>query len=119
MTRRACKVDSGQADIVAALRRSGWAVQLLHRAGDGVPDLLLSDGPPLAEPPDPKVRGVLTAGWCALVELKTPGGRLTPAQVRWAAAFRGPLVVAEHVDDIVAGVARIRGRVPAMAGAMS
>lgn len=111
--------------MVAELRAAGWAVQLLHRAGDGVPDIVISDGATLAAPPDPKVRGVLTAGWCAFVELKTPGGALTPAQVRWAAAFRGPLIVAEVLDDVIAGVARIRaergqdirGRVPAMASA--
>lgn len=127
MTRRACRTDGNQADIVAALRRLGWTVHTLHRAGDGCPDIVISVGPGLAAPPDPKARGVLTAGDAVFVELKAAGGTLTPAQIRWAAAFRGPLIVAEYLDDVIAGVARIRaergqdirGRVPSMAGAMS
>jgi len=54
---RAKRVDSNQKKIVAELRWHGWAVALMHRAGEGFPDLVVS-----------------RSGWGTyLVEVKVPG----------------------------------------------
>ncbi len=39
--RRAARVDTNQAQIVAALRQAGCSVQCLHQLGKGCPDLLV------------------------------------------------------------------------------
>ena len=90
MTRRASKVDANQAEIVAAFRRLGASVALLHRVGEGVPDLLVG------------CRGV-----DRLVEVKDgtlpPSARqLNPSQVAWHRDWRGckPFVVTS-VDDVI------------------
>lgn len=106
--RRAARTDGNHAAVVADLRALGWHVVDLSRAGEGVPDLLLSIGPSLPFAPAKKARGVLTAGECFFVEVKAPGGTLTVAQQEWLWAFRGPLIVAECVEDVVEGVAQIR-----------
>lgn len=84
------KVDDNQAEIVAAFRSLGAIVQLLHAVGSGCPDLLV--------------------GYCGrniLVEVKDgakpPSKRkLTPAQVKWHASWRGesPHVVSS-VDEAI------------------
>ncbi len=64
--RRAARTDLNQAEIVRALKAAGASVALLHRVGEGVPDLLV--------------------GWKGrnlLVEVKGLSGKLTPAQGRW------------------------------------
>lgn len=38
---RACKVDRNQPEIVAALRSEGCSITLLHKVGQGCPDLLV------------------------------------------------------------------------------
>ena len=90
MIRRASKVDANQSEIVAAFRRLGVRVALLHRVGEGVPDLLTG------------YRGV-----DRLVEVKDgslpPSARqLNPAQVAWHRDWRGckPFVVTS-VDDVI------------------
>lgn len=106
--RRAAKVDNGHAAMVAELRAMGWAVADLSGAGGGVPDLLVSVGQSLPFAPARKARGVLTAGEAYMVEVKSKGGELTPAQQEWIWQFRGPLIVAETAEDVVAGIAAIR-----------
>lgn len=108
MTRRAARVDTNHAAVVDDLRRLGWTVQDLSRAGDGWPDLVVSIGPGLAFAPARKARGVVTAGEVFFVEVKSKGGELTPDQQEWAWAFRGPLIVAETAEDVIEGVGVIR-----------
>ena len=86
--RRAAKVDENQKEIVAALRKAGISVQLLHAVGGGCPDAL-------AGIPD---------GSNVLLEIKDgkkpPSARkLTPAQVDWHAAWRGRVVVVTNVNE--------------------
>lgn len=73
--RRRSKVDANQAAIVSALRKAGALVQLLHRVGEGCPDLL-----------------VCITGNLFLVEVKDgskpPSARaLTPPQVEFHARW--------------------------------
>lgn len=85
--RRAAKVDANQGKIVAALRKAGATVELLHAVGAGVPDLLV--------------------GWQGcnyLVEVKDgsrpPSERkLTPHQVVWHEEWRGHVVVVTSVKE--------------------
>lgn len=65
--RRDARVDTNQADVVATLRAAGVKVRHLHMVGQGCPDLIACDP-----------YGVL---W--LIEVKSAGGELTPAQVEF------------------------------------
>lgn len=66
------RVDTNQAEIVAALRGVGARVQLLHTVGNGCPDALVG------------FRGQLH-----LLEIKTPTGRLTPDECAWHLDWQG------------------------------
>jgi hypothetical protein len=64
------KVDANQAEIVAALRKAGYLVKDLRKAGDGAPDLLVT------KPNRPCL--------VMLMEVKMPKkGRLTERQTQW------------------------------------
>jgi Holliday junction resolvase len=82
----AARTDSNQKTIVAALRQAGFSVCILSAAGHGgvagCPDL---------------VCGGSGTNW--LMEVKAPGGKLTPDQVKWYAAWRGQVAVVRSVDD--------------------
>lgn len=83
--RRAAKVDRNHKEIVAAFRACGCSVVSLAALGRGVPDLLVARG-----------------RWMALVEVKAPGGRLTPDQEAFMAVWRGPKVqIVRTVDDVL------------------
>ena len=90
MARRAAKVDESQPAIVDALRKRGAKVWSLATVGRGFPDLLVVA-------PGMGARSV----W-ALLEVKTPGGRLTPAQVEWHAANPGVAHVVTTPDEAIA-----------------
>lgn len=75
------RTDATQATIVRALREIGVQVIVLSRMGDGVPDLLTWS-------PD--------RGWLP-IELKTPTGKLTPAQS--AQRLRTPYPVVRSVGE--------------------
>lgn len=83
--RRASKVDSNQAELVATMRAMGMGVYCSHAARDGFPDL------------------VVWRPWCtALVEVKAPtGGRFTPAQVHFWSHYEGPGGVVDTFDDVL------------------
>ena len=89
MGRRAAKVDSTQPAIVDALRKRGAKVWSLATVGRGFPDLLVM------------VPGMGSRGWF-LLECKTPGGKLTPAQVEWHAANDGVAHVVESPEEAIA-----------------
>jgi hypothetical protein len=82
MTRRAHKVDGNQAEIVAALRAVGATVQILSAVGDGCPDILVGRN-----------------GRNYLMEIKVPGGKLTPDQVEWHCGWRGRARIVESKRD--------------------
>lgn len=91
--RRAAKVDTNQAAIVAALRAVGCTVQLLHAVGKGCPDLMVGRG-----------------GQTFLIEVKDgalpPSARkLTPDQVAWHSLWRGrPVAVVTDVKEALEAV---------------
>jgi hypothetical protein len=82
--RRAAKRDATEPAIIDALQRAGCRVQPLSQ--DGVPDLL--------------VRG--PKGW-ALLEVKSPGGRLTPAQRQWRQTY-GVVPIVQTPDEAIRAV---------------
>ena len=89
---RAAKVDANQPDIVEALRAAGCHVTSLARIGNGCPDILVGLG-----------------NKTALMEIKMPGGRLTPDQLKWHAAWKGgTLAVVDSVESALR-VARLMG----------
>lgn len=116
MARRAARVDSAHTDVVEGLRAFGWSVVDLSAAGavvPGLPDLLVGIGGGLPFAPSPKARGVLGAGWCCPLEVKSEGGVLTPAQQEWLWQWRGPSVVAqspEQAAQALDALRRTRGR---------
>lgn len=91
MPRYAAKVDTNQAEIVAALRGVGASVLLLHRVGEGCPDTLVG-----------------FRGLSHLVEIKDgnkiPSKRkLLPTQVKWHRDWRGsPVHVVKNVTEALA-----------------
>ena len=82
--RLAARTDARHAEIRDGLRDLGLAVSDTSRLGGGYPDLHVS-----------------LAGFAALVEVKSPGGRLTPAEARFAESWQGPLVIARTLREAV------------------
>jgi len=85
--RRASKIDTNQPQIVDALRKMGCSVQLLHKQGQGCPDLLIGH-----------------KGRNLLAEVKdgalSPSRRtLTEDQIEWHEAWRGQVAIIENVDQ--------------------
>ena len=78
--------DTNQPEIVEALRDVGGLVLDLHEVGADCPDVLVL------------FREVLT-----LLEIKSPGGKLTPGQQvfhdLWRVAARGRVYIVRSVED--------------------
>jgi len=85
--RTKARTDNNQKTIVARLRAAGFHVVCTHQAGAGFPDLIVANK---------------KNTW--LVEIKSPGGKLTPAQLKfhkqWNAAAR-PIIIAHNFDDLL------------------
>lgn len=81
--RRNAKRDRVEPDIVAVLERRGYTVDRV--SAPGFPDLVVS-----------------RHGAVWFVEVKRPGGVLTPAQVKWRTRWAGPPVYTlRSVDDAI------------------
>lgn len=91
------KVDATQPAIVGALRAAGYAVCQLDQGG-GCPDLLVARGSqgrcPLTHAP--------AKMW--LLEVKTPGGVLTPAQKAWVSNWPVPVYVVRTPEEALEAV---------------
>lgn len=83
------RTDRNQREIVAALRKAGCSVILLHAVGKGCPDILAGRG-----------------GRCYLLEIKSEKGTSTPAQVEWSEAWRGHMAIVRTPDEAIAAVMR-------------
>jgi hypothetical protein len=81
--RRAAKIDQNQPEIVEALRAAGHYVQSTAMMGRGFPDLL----------------AVKKSGLPVLLEVKMPGERLTPDELKWHRAFPGPVFVVCSIEE--------------------
>lgn len=91
--RRAARTDANHAEIVKAARKMGCTVLDLSGVGSGCPDLLLGIR---------RGNGIKNL----LVEIKDsakpPSARkLTPDQVKFHAAWKGPIAVVESVTDLI------------------
>jgi hypothetical protein len=84
--RRIYRVDSNQAEIVAALKRAGCTVQPLTAIGSGCPDLLVS-----------------RAGVNHLLELKADS-ELAAMQIAWINAWNAKVHVVRSIDEALAAV---------------
>ncbi len=81
MARRiAAKVDNNQGEIVQTLQNLGCSVTDLSGVGKGVPDLVI---------------GYRQRNY--FVEVKSPKGKLTEAQILWHQLWRGQVVVIRSV----------------------
>ena len=85
------KVDSNQAEIVAALRAAGASVTDISRFGHGVPDLLVGYN-----------RRVY------LLEVKSVDGKLTPAEERWQNEWCGQSAVVRTVEQALYVIGAIK-----------
>jgi hypothetical protein len=94
--RKYAKIDANQPDIVAALIRAGCSVLSLASLGNGAPDLLVwshSGG----------------RGFYVLMEIKD-GSRypsdqlLTPDEMRFHAAWRGPIAIVHSVEEALEAI---------------
>ena len=95
--RRAAKVDANHAEIAKALRAAGCGVVDMAPMGKGVPDLLVH------APTFPACRMPV------FLEIKDgnkpPSKRkLTPAQVKFHAEWKGWVFVVENVDQALSAV---------------
>jgi len=87
------RVDANQSDVIKALQEIGAKVTDLSRNGGGVPDLL-----------------VFYRGLTMLLEIKVPGGKLNPLQVKWHAEHEGYMVyVVRSVEEAIAAVTNAEG----------
>lgn len=78
------RVDENQKDIVAALRRFGASVSLLHKVGGGIPDLLVG-----------------YHGVNFLLECKLPlkSSKLNDKQVKWHSEWKGQAQVVRSPQE--------------------
>jgi len=96
--KRAAKVDSNQAEIVAAIRGRCASVTHLHTVGAGVPDLLV--------------------GFCNqnfLFEIKdgskAPSQRqLTKAQLKWHSEWKGNAFIVETIEHALSILKEIEAK---------
>ena len=72
--------DEHQAELVAGLRKIGATVEIL--SGKGIPDLLV---------------GFRKQNF--LLEVKTPGRHVTPAQLQFFTLWRGQAAIVETLED--------------------
>ncbi len=92
----AANVDANQGEIVKALRALGWSVELIHRVGKGVPDLLVG-----------------AYGLNILIEVKDPAQRgklgkferahrgLNKAENDWHAGWGGQVAIAFTAEEAI------------------
>jgi hypothetical protein len=82
--RRARRVDANQPTIVAALRAAGRTVEVISDIGRGVPDLLVGH-----------------LGRTFLLELKTPGAKMTAHEAVWHLSWRGHAAVVYTAQEAI------------------
>jgi hypothetical protein len=89
--RQALRRDGNDAIITEALRKAGFTVTDFGKAGQGIPDKLITRTLPDGTP------------WACWVEIKTPKGRLTESQETFRKVFepRGEFYVARDPEIAV------------------
>lgn len=76
------RVDGNQREIVEALRKAGCSVAILSDVGKGIPDLSV---------------GYL--GRTIWMEVKSPGGKLTPAEEKFRDNWHGSYAIVHNIDE--------------------
>ena len=79
------RADMNQKEIVDGLRELNISVLVLSQVGHGCPDLLVG----------------LADGRNVLVEIKTDTGKLSETQVGWIIRWRGKVVIARSIEDVL------------------
>ena len=90
--RRAAKTDRNQSEIVNMLRLVGCTVQPLHMVGRGCPDILVGR------------QGVNYALELKDGSLPPSARKLTPAEAKWHAEWRGQVVTVCSVREALEAV---------------
>ena len=78
------RVDANQSSIVAGLREFNASVQDLHNVGQGCVDLMVA---------------YRNKVYC--FEVKSPGGKLTPAEVKWRDNWKGNYYVIHSIEEAI------------------
>ena len=87
MTLWARKVDANQAEIVAALRQAGASVLVMHRLGQGAPDLAVG------------IRGETF-----FLEVKTEKGKLTPDEAEFMSNWQGRYAIVRTPEEALRAI---------------
>ena len=87
MTRWAAKVDTNQAEIVQALRDAYCSVLLLHRVGQGCPDIAVG-----------------YKGSVYFLEIKTEKGKLTTREQEFMDSWRGHYAIVRTPDEALRAI---------------
>lgn len=82
------RIDKNQPEIVKRLRKLGFSVELTYRLGNGFPDFIVGFG------------GLFTIP----VELKSDKGTLTPDEQKLHDRYKGYIIIAYSLDDILLGI---------------
>lgn len=85
---KAKRVDSNQPIITKQLRQLGFSVDVTSRLGKGFPDLIIG------------FNGLHTVS----IELKSKGGTLTNDEKNWQKNYKGYIIVAYDLEDILLGI---------------
>ena len=88
--RYAARTDANQREIIAALEAVGASVFPSFRLGGGFPDLVVG-----------------FRGATYLLEVKTPTGRLTPAEERFFAQWRGHAAVVHDAEEALRAIGAV------------
>lgn len=93
MSRYARRKDNNQNEIVEAIRWNGYTVLDLSGAGNGIPDLLISNKSQM---------------W--LAEIKNKYGKLTPVQQKFHLNWAGkPIITAYSYEELIAQIKTPQG----------
>lgn len=84
MSNRSTRRDANHAEIDAALRGDGWMTRDTHAVGGSFPDIVAAK-----------------AGINLLVEVKSPGGKLSEGQEVFFRTWPGPKIVAFSGEEAI------------------
>jgi hypothetical protein len=90
---RAKRRDVNQSEIVEALRKAGYELEDLADNGKGIPDLLVESKSHI---------------W-VLLEIKAPGGKLTPAEHAFFERHQAPHYIARSPEEAIEWMEYIDG----------
>ena len=102
--------DTTHARVRDELRALGYSVADLGDAGGGFPDLVVGmGGQGLPDLAPAGARGLVCRGRVYLVEVKSPGGKLSKGQREFARDWRGCYIVAEDTEGVLDAIAESEG----------